>query len=489
MDTTNQPIEQQQVLQQVQTQGTAEQKTKACSLVYTGEKDLSTVTLEKLKGRAFVSKQFIADLAKASTLRQAERDLINDVLKHYSDGAIPVGKFAKQVKQELLPLKRNNKVSIRHQHTVLSSEVRGDITNYGEHIYSSPIITSAGDRHFDNLQGEKKDKYFAHTRTEDIKDNTIRRVIEIQSDLLQKNRLEDEISAIKRQLPVDIGWKIKIGNKNYTVLELFKGQYQPAGSFAKVTDGKKESYLNLYDEQVLKVLSEKRTKEIERLKVYRNSWHEQVIQGEIRQAAKDGKTVLHFPTGDTAKRIENIQRVDAYYDANSSSRLTLETIYIGQEFRRLRGGSHADNRRIIVAIEDNKAVVSVPKMRVEQEIDNALSEGKIIDMKEAAQRLFDQRAYIETFDITQTDADNPIYKFYEKDVQKYLSKYGVTRITDDKGVSWFEIAVDKELAKKPVISFNSNEQLLLSPNKYEQRKQSLEGIRNKGKHQERSINR
>jgi len=60
----------------------------------------------------------------------------------------------------------------------------------------------------------------------------------------------------------------------------------------------------------------------------------------------------------------------------------------------------------------------------------------------------------ESFDISgKVDTNNPIYKFYEKEVQKYLNKFGGKRIVDDKGVSWIEVPINKEMAKMPVEAF------------------------------------
>lgn len=60
----------------------------------------------------------------------------------------------------------------------------------------------------------------------------------------------------------------------------------------------------------------------------------------------------------------------------------------------------------------------------------------------------------ETFDISgKVDTNNPIYKFYEKDVQKYLNKFGGKKVVDDKGVSWIEVPITKEQGKMPVEAF------------------------------------
>ena len=61
----------------------------------------------------------------------------------------------------------------------------------------------------------------------------------------------------------------------------------------------------------------------------------------------------------------------------------------------------------------------------------------------------------ETFDISgKVDTNNPIYKFYEKTVQKYLTnKYGGKVITDPQGVKWVEIDVKPEYKKMPIEAF------------------------------------
>ena len=59
------------------------------------------------------------------------------------------------------------------------------------------------------------------------------------------------------------------------------------------------------------------------------------------------------------------------------------------------------------------------------------------------------------FDISgKVDTNNPIYKFYEKDIGKYLqNKYGAKQIMDDRGVLWYEVPIKKEQSKLPVEAF------------------------------------
>ena len=62
----------------------------------------------------------------------------------------------------------------------------------------------------------------------------------------------------------------------------------------------------------------------------------------------------------------------------------------------------------------------------------------------------------ETFDISgKVDTSNPIFKFYEKEIQKYLKRLRpeMQRITDKQGVDWFEIGITKQDLKAPIEAF------------------------------------
>ena len=61
----------------------------------------------------------------------------------------------------------------------------------------------------------------------------------------------------------------------------------------------------------------------------------------------------------------------------------------------------------------------------------------------------------ETFDISgKIDTNNPIYRFYEKEVGKYLTnKYGAQRIKDPQGIEWYQVDIKKEMSKLPIEAF------------------------------------
>jgi len=94
-------------------------------------------------------------------------------------------------------------------------------------------------------------------------DNKTRRVIEVQSDLYQKGNIEKEMMV----------------HKNFE---------------------------NAPEAELPSVIKERR-KELSKLKQYTDpTAHFRMVREEIATAAKDGKTKLQFPTGETAMKIEGL---------------------------------------------------------------------------------------------------------------------------------------------------------------------------------------
>lgn len=71
----------------------------------------------------------------------------------------------------------------------------------------------------------------------------------------------------------------------------------------------------------------------------------------------------------------------------------------------------------------------------------------------------------ETFDISgKIDKNNPIFRFYQDTLGKYLkNRYGATEITDKNGVKWYEVDINPKMKNEPVLAFgNTDIQTLLS---------------------------
>lgn len=254
--------------------------------VFKGFKDLSTRILEDLKGRSTVSKQYISDLTNQGALKQAERDIVRNVLDAHPD-VVDVNKFAGDVKNELLPLKvRDREITSgggsrnigRYENITLPDEIKGDVMNYGERIYESPIKTGAGDVHFGHLDKDVGG-YFGHTRIEDMADSKTRRVIEVQSDLYQKGNLEDSIESFRKA--------------------------DEAGT----------THHEGYNPKLEKKLNKQGYVEQARLEQYNDpTAHFRMVREEIKKAAQDGKTKLQFPTGETAMKIEGLGETQRWFE-------------------------------------------------------------------------------------------------------------------------------------------------------------------------------
>ncbi len=381
---------------------------------------LTTKILKDLEGKSTVSKQYILDSTNRGDLKQVERDVTRQVLDTMPD-QVNVKEFADKVKSELLPLERvssfRNRSQLfdpnepsktigqsRYENIVLPDELRGSVKDYRENVFTSPITTSAGDIHFSHTPLGSKDNYFGHTRIEDMADNSTRRVIEVQSDLYQKGNLEKELDA----------------NDFERLREATN--HEKAGNI--------KTAKRIRDEVKL------RQDEVSKLQQYNDpTAHFRMVREEIKKAAQDGKTKLQFPTGETAMKIEGLGSQDSFHIARvgnnieeAGRQITPENIKVGLEV------VNNNDKWIIIDVLGDGKFKAIPKQYYNDKVlPNNL---------------------IEEFDISgKVDTSNPIYKFYEKDIGKYLSnKYGAKRVTDDKGVSWYELGIDKSM-KGPVEAY------------------------------------
>ena len=384
---------------------------------FEGLSGLTTKIIEKLKGHTEVSKQFISDLTNMGDVKQVERDMIHGVLDAHLGESVDVNQFAKKVQDELLPLRRNVKSlgvddapdifgdfpgTLRYESISLPSEVRGNVANYNEHVYESPIKTSAGGVHF----GSDAPNYFGHTRVEDMADGTTRRVIEVQSDLYQKGGLEKE----SRRLGIANIAEEKTGYSPFRLADIKERQ----DAIAK---------LEQYSDPTA---------------------HFRMVREEVKKAAEDGKSVLQFPTGDTAMKVEGLGSAGQKSFQLNGSDLKPEHLKIGTVVSQGRpvGGGHvySGNDWVVTDVLGDGKFKAVPK-----------------DMWMEKPTGMDRHAYeqsMETFDISgKVDTENPIYKFYEKDLGKYLrSKYGASLTTDENGVKWWSVNIKPE-HKGPVEAF------------------------------------
>ena len=272
------------------------------------------------------------------------------------------------------------------------------------------------------------------------KTGTTRRVIEIQSDLFQKGRLENEIGwARNARTPEELA-QLRVELRA-------KGQ----------TDSQINNLLRS-DEQ-----ANIRAKEGEKLEPYRNTWHERVIREEVKKAAQDGKTKLQFPTGETAMKIEGLGQESRGWVLPDEPLQSMNRGYPQLDSNNLKVGLKVRNDYqdwIITDVLGDGKFKAVPQSSLKNVTGETVAE-KI--------RTGQLSNYEESFDISgKVDTNNPIYKFYEKEVGKYLkNKYGATLVTDPQGVKWWEVQIKPEMKKLPIEAFGVGAVPLLTQNEDE----------------------
>jgi len=397
-------------------------------------------TLEKLKGRKIVSKQFILDLTNSGDIKQVERDMIRKELEGMPD-KINIEEFTNRVKTNLIPLYRSGEgegPSLMYENVALQDEERGDVENYNAHVYESPIENSAGGVHFDM---DLNPNYFAHTRVEDMADGETRRVIEIQSDLFQKGGLEKKI---RPQGELDRGYDYDY-KKLKRNLSIHRDQ------------------LDVDTVEAYEKVEEQRNK----LKPYRDTYHERIIREEIKQAAQDGKSKIQIPVGKTAMKIEGlyqegdiadweIDRGDGYEPLvpnmleeglkimdRSNDHWIITQVGIRGEFRAV---PFETRESYITQIRDYHEMMGT-------EADMPTSES---DIDEAIKEMQEETVGSEGFSVHPgaVNIGSPIYRFYEKTIGKFVkNKYNAQRVTDERGIEWWEIDVKESYGKDPVQAF------------------------------------
>lgn len=412
---------------------------------------VTTPILEELGDRATVSRQFIADLTKKPDTKKAEREVVLEALAEIAgDGPVNVQEFGEKVVSKLLPLTAKDlgdyNDAVRYDGVVLPEEQRGPVYRYEESIYESPIKTNAAKVHF----GNESDHYFAHVRREDMSSSFdedgqpeydsatgVRRIIEVQSDLFQKGRLEDE----------------------YDNLDLNLTRTQTEEMF---TAGKS---LSEYPEIVARMKARK--EEIKKLDPYRNEWWKRIVREEIQKAAEDSITELQFPTGETAMKIEGLGRGGGTLDQEIAwgvndegadyPELTEQNMEVGVEVTDNRTGV---NWLITDVGEDGK--FKAVSERFYETVDTIeVKNGEVFSKAYNTATKQDELVAIpesekETFDVSGAiDETNPIYRFYEEDMQNFLRRIrpDLKRVTDKQGVEWFETGITSEDEERPVQAF------------------------------------
>ena len=374
-------------------------------------------------------------------------------------GKINLTNLAKDIETQLVPLTPTPVKSPRWSN--VGEDFIGD-GKYGEIVYQSPIKTSAGNVHFNTGSGQftlgrggeripSQDfpNYFSHVRYEDMADGKTRKILETQSDLMQKGRLSNEIDMQTTQ---------SIHLRSITKNKIVRLQDDLKGATSQVRkDFLKEEIKRLQDSLEG---GASRVTELSKLSAYSSNdplAHLRTFREEVKRAAKDGKDTLLIPNGRTAMEIEGLGVTQRWTDKDGMQLLTAE-LKIGKEIR--VAGTDGENWIITDVLGDGK-FKAVPKNTLQTLVENRDIKFDTMDIEDALSYINQHdkvqlNSAIETFDISgKVDTKHFVYKLNEEAIPKEARKQGLIvegKITQDNG-EWWKIKIPKERAKMPVEAF------------------------------------
>jgi hypothetical protein len=273
------------------------------------------------------------------------------------------------------------------------------------------------------------ENYFGHTRVEDFVEDKTRRVIELQSDLFQKGALENEEAKVNNQI------------------EYYEDEIEYAKEWREGR-GVKELEEKLKEARIIARESEQKVKDrqLELMPLYQYNdptAHFRMVREEVRQAALDGIETLVFPKGETAMKIEGLNSdVNVWSDIDVTRELDEEDLIVGNIVARDSGNT----KWLITDVLENGKFKAIGTRLLNQDIES------VYPTSEEYMKAFveNEEAYratsVETFDLNPTvDTSNPVFRFYESTLGKYLQKeYDAGEYISEGGNKWWMIKIKPE---------------------------------------------
>src|SRR3990167_5510518 len=432
--------------------------------VFQGLKGLSTKLLEKFKGmpNEITQQQFneVLNRAKKEGIKLTDENIVKDSIVMI-DNKINLSKTAKKVEMQLVPLTPTPVKSPRWSRS--GEDFIGD-GKYEEIVYQSPIKTSAGDVHyssreypstFNSYDAVKASKdsfpnYFSHVRVENMTDGKTRKILETQSDLMQKENFAWEGLNYRNATDyLETADKAKYDTAVSRLRDLEnavnKNQYK-----AEISNWEK-IIKNLEDQSRIaeKTKVSARQQELSKLQPYSSNdplAQLRTFREEVKRAAKDDKDTILIPSGETAMKIEGLGVTQRWTDMDGIQLLTAE-LKSGKEIR--VAGPHGEDWIISEILGDGK-FKAVPKDSVYGKLDEFESD-KVLPNGDRY-----LSSMTETFDISgKIDTKHFVYKLNEEAIPREARKMGleVTGKIDTDNGQWWKIKIPKSRAKMPVEAF------------------------------------
>ena len=354
-----------------------------------------TLTLSEIKG-----------VANKGGYSKADTNLILSTAERQG-AKVSIAQLEKEIAPQLIPLKAS---AVPANQSALSRYGVGEdfVDNpagYKEIVWESPIKTSAGDVHYSpgkfNASDEKAmssnfPKYFSHTRFESLPNGDLK-LIEVQSDLFQKGRLEEEVKPMnlfaQRTGAVDEDAQ----RRAWAMRGMIKKSYEKSG------------------------VIEKKRREISKLQPYDTAEgtasHLRTFREMVNYGIEKGNKRILIPTGETAMKIERLGETQIWRGVNTN-RPTIkpEELKVGMEVYD-RGG----NSSIVTDILGDGKFKAVSKDRME-----AYGYATLKDMRREYPIGEEDAPFSETFNISgKVDTSHFVYKLNETAMPKEALRMGL----------------------------------------------------------------
>lgn len=268
---------------------------------------------------------------------------------------------------------------------------------------------------FDNV-GKKEDTY-SFTKA--------RRILEVQSDLFQKGRDRDIlVSYNDKAYETYLRYKDGILSKEDLLHQVNNGTLTQ-DEYNRILEGAK---LNLTDigksrNQFLQLLNKD------------NNWVSFFIKSIIQDSVKKGYEEVHFPTGDTAAKVEGHSTLEGH-KAHLEEEIRLSQEYL-DEFSKIDRSKIVEKDQIgtFFHYEGNDRIYGNDPKSLEENLDKQIKFNQ--DQKDEYTRQLNE---LNTEGFAKL---KPIWNFYENQVSAILKKnYQVEQSTDEHGNTWNTVKLD-----------------------------------------------
>jgi hypothetical protein len=446
----------------------------------------SEVKLGEVVGADPISKaQIKSEIVNKGDVIKQDRALMERALAALPGDKVHPKALAMMVDKEVVPLTQKLSKSYADYDTSnLAKEAGG---TFETAIYQGPLYHGA-DNHFNDPY------YFAHTRRQDLGDEIDRTLDEAQLRVERRGNgyyLVDENGA---ELSTRYNTEAIANGELDFIKNYAKGAREMQG-VRRILEIQSDAMQKRHN---IEAISKERSKlsdeqgpgtnDADRMLEYQNLWQYRVAREEIKQAAIDGKKEVWFPTAQTASRVENWDDVNNLHMNRATTEDDVADVFVEDPDNPFVGSPMVKNnipmasdpeiheklsrksnpyRNELKYLEEAKLDMIDRMQEVEKLLKHA-SAAKYDDLVDGYNK--DIKAFKEDIARTEQDINKmkamgdksiPESKYYGlynmyQDLSKWLKKeFKAEHVTDSEGLSWVKVKINPEQANEPVRAFKS----------------------------------